>query len=195
MLGLPYDDVLARQAVQERVELKPYGNQYAQIVKTRLRPLKTRDIVKFFGPQTGQCGLANHQSPINSVAPLFEPQAVLFSGLLGDVTMDVDLSIPPRVDAPPSFKVGTVSHLDLYALGNLGFIEYCYDLDGSLHHVLFYARLDDKFVPLQSTNDFPRRLEWDRAKLNDLEKWLDDHHVPGEAPKDSAPNADTRLTK
>ena len=67
-------------------------------------------------------------------------------------------------------------HIDLHAVADIGYIEFFYDVDGqSIQTAVIYFRADDKFVPLASTNDFSKRLEWEKAKLNDLEKWLSDN--------------------
>jgi len=53
---------------------------------------------------------------------------------------------------------------------------------------VFYARLDDKFVPLKSKSDFSNRLEWDRNKFEELKKWLDAHPGLIEGYKTFLPN-------
>ena len=66
--------------------------------------------------------------------------------------------------------------MDYYAVGNIGYLQFYYDLDGKGRGVaVFYLHTDDNFVPLRSTNDFARRLEWEKAKLQLFEKWLDEH--------------------
>lgn len=43
---------------------------------------------------------------------------------------------------------------------------------------LIYFRSDAQFVPLKSTNDFPQRLEWEKAKFAALTQWLENHLPP-----------------
>ena len=39
----------------------------------------------------------------------------------------------------------------------------------------WFHRADDNFVPVRSADDFEKRLEWDKAKLAEITKWLDEH--------------------
>jgi hypothetical protein len=32
-----------------------------------------------------------------------------------------------------------------------------------------------KVIPLKSTNDFAKRVEWEKPKFEALKKWLDEH--------------------
>jgi hypothetical protein len=44
---------------------------------------------------------------------------------------------------------------------------------------VFFFRVDDKFVPLKTTNDISSRLEWEKPKTEALRKWLDEHLPKG----------------
>ena len=59
--------------------------------------------------------------------------------------------------------------------GNLGYIEFYYTMPGAVQAAVIYLRADDKFVALKSTNDFSKRLEWDKSKFEAVKKWLEDH--------------------
>ncbi len=157
LLGLPHDDPNARRDVYRWVELKPFTSEYDQIIKTRIGSLKGEGITKVFGPKLEQHSLMRNGDPTNSIAPLFAPYSLSFSGLL---------------------EGEDKSHRDLFALGNIGYVEFFYERDDSFKTAVLYAHLDDKFVPLKSTNDFSKRLEWDKTKWDALRQWLHAHAVP-----------------
>lgn len=93
--------------------------------------------------------------PTNAILPLFVHTPLGLSGLL----MGDDLS-----------------HVDTYAVGSIGYLEFFYYRDGtSLEDVAFYTRIDEAFVPLKTTNDLQRRMVWDRKKLTEFEQWQDQH--------------------
>jgi hypothetical protein len=155
-LAIPQDDPAARWAVCERVELKPRTDEYQQIIETHFRPLKVEDITKIFGPKLEEHGIepGGHLAT-DVVLPLFEPMMVGLSGLL--VTNDL-------------------SHRVLYAVGDIGCVEFFYHCDGiSLATVVFYAHSDDKFVPLKTADDLPERMEWDKKKFEAFKQWVDEH--------------------
>ena len=177
-LGRPHDNISERRAVYlSRVELKPFIAEYERIIgiiRTRFRPLEDDDIAKIFGPRLQRGRIAGNLDPTNSVTPLFAPPYLVFSGL--------------RVAEDKS-------HQDLYAVDNLGYVQLFYELDGKLATAVLYLPLDDRFVPFQSPNDFSRRLEWDKAKFDALQKWLDTHLVvPAEATNKPPPSAATKPT-
>jgi hypothetical protein len=67
-------------------------------------------------------------------------------------------------------------HTDFYAVGDVGYFQVYYNWNGeSIGIAAFYLRTNDKFVPLQSTNDFAPRLDWDKAGFASLKQWLDQH--------------------
>jgi hypothetical protein len=74
------------------------------------------------------------------------------------------------------------NHTDLYAVGDIGYIELYSQNDGEgVQNAIVYFRSDDnfdplsRFVPLQSTNDFADRLEWEKGKFGALKEWMDKH--------------------
>jgi hypothetical protein len=68
------------------------------------------------------------------------------------------------------------NHTDFHMVGDIGYVERFYDIDRKrLEQAVFYLRQDDKFVPLKSTNDFSKRLEWEKSKFVLLNKWLDEN--------------------
>jgi len=57
-------------------------------------------------------------------------------------------------------------HIDFTRSGTFGYIEVRYQYDGeSVATLVIYFRADDKFVPIKSTNDIPRREDWDTPSL------------------------------
>lgn len=154
MLGGTQDDFAARQAVQEQVELKSITDDYQQIIRTRFWPLKVEDITNIFGPKIEEHRIRpGNQLDTHVVLPLFAPEMISLSGLL--VTNDR-------------------SHRVLYAVGDIGYVEFFYHWDGeSLGGAVFYARPDDKFIPLKTTNDFPKRMEWEKEKFEVFKSWVD----------------------
>jgi hypothetical protein len=68
-------------------------------------------------------------------------------------------------------------HVDLHAISNIGYVEFFYSWNGTnIENAVIYLRADEQFVPLKSTNDFPRRLEWEKVKFTALNKWFDEHY-------------------
>ena len=154
MVDAPQDEAL--WTVRERVELAPVRDEYQQIIETHFRPLKSEDITKIFGPKLEEHGIEPTGHLVTDVVlPMFEPMMVGLSGLL--VTNDL-------------------SHRVLYAVDNIGYVEFFYHWDGvSLATVVFYARSDKEFVPLKTADDFPKRKEWDKKKLEAFKNWVNEH--------------------
>lgn len=157
--GLPYDDPNVRREVYSLEQLKPLVSEYDQFISTRIATLKGEDITKIFGPKREQRKLMELADPTNTVAPLFAPFSLTFSGLL---------------------NIEDHSRRDLYAVGDLGYVEFIYGLNGELRTPVLYLHLDEKFVPLRSTNDLHARLEWDKERFAAIKKWLEkiDGHAP-----------------
>ena len=131
-------------------ELQPLTENYNELLQVLFEPLQMKDIAAIFGAKLDQ-------KPDGHVKPLFVPTMIMESGLSSS--------------AAPNKK-----HVDFHAIGNIGYLEVHYRYDGeSVATAVIYFRADDKFVPVQSTNDIPRREAWDRAKYETLKKWLDDH--------------------
>ena len=75
---------------------------------------------------------------------------------------------PPLVDK---------RHVDRHAIGDLGYVEFYYSWNGTnTEGAVIYLRADKQFVPLKSTNDFPKRLAWEKAKFTALNQWFDEHY-------------------
>jgi hypothetical protein len=188
-LAAPQDGPEARTGVQDRPELKPLLDEFRAIIKARLFPLKLDDVAKTFGPKLAtatnwweyygkRSGPELDQHPADLVLPIFASQGMMVSGL--------------HTGNPISDK----SHTDLHAIGDIGYVEFYYQLNGeSVNNAAIYFRADDKFIPLKSTNDFSGRLEWDKGKLDALKNWLDTHLLSATDSKTSPPNATTAPTK
>ena len=182
-LVAPQDVREARKGVQDRPELKPFLDEYCAIIKARLFPLKLDDVAKTFGPKLATatnwweyCGKRSgpelDQHPADLVLPIFVSQGMMVSGL--------------HTGNPITDK----SHTDLHAVGDIGYVEFYYQLNGeSVQTAAIYFRADGKFVPLKSTNDFSKRLDWDKSKFDALKNWLDAHLVPATDTKKPPPNA------
>jgi hypothetical protein len=69
------------------------------------------------------------------------------------------------------------SHRDFYEVGDIGYAEFFYNAGGGLEVATYYPRIDDHFVPLKTTDDFAKRLDWDKTKLAELEKWMNEAGV------------------
>jgi hypothetical protein len=161
-LEAPQDDGNARGDIYYRPELKTLKGAYSDIVRNRLSLLKFDDVAKIFGLQLDRSGAGAENSgagpahrPADVVLPTFAPNNVGLSGLVGAVNL---------------------AHTDLHAAGDTGYVEFYYQSDGvTLQSVVLYFRADGKFVPLASTNDFSKRLEWEKAKFAAVTQWLDEH--------------------
>ena len=146
----PKDNPVARGYVQiwYRVELKSEQAAYWSLIETRIFPLKYGDI-------TNSVGQKLDKLPDDKVVPFFI-SGVGISGLH-----------PVENDK---------SHIDVYAIGDIGYLQVFYYWDGdSINTAVIYLRADDKFVPLQSTGDFAKRLDWDKAKFQLAKQWLVQH--------------------
>jgi len=169
MLGSPPDDSETRQKVLDRTELKSMHDEYWDIIATRLLPLKLDDVAKIFGPElnksTEDIDTKDHPSlprfakrPEDMIWPLIAGGGFTISGF-------------GRGDH------GDKSHVDLHAVGNIGYIECFYQISNrtNLETAVLYLRRDDKFVSLKSESDYPKRMEWEKAKFAALKDWLNEH--------------------
>jgi|GEM_PF-1853322 hypothetical protein len=144
----PHDNRDARLIVRDCAELKSLRAEYDDILETRICLLKNNEASVLFGQKLAQ-------QPGDRVLPLFAESATVISGL----TMTPDKR-----------------HTDFHAIGAIGYVELLYNTDGeSIGDGVIYLRIDNKFVPFQSTNDLPKRLEWEAAKFASLKKWLNKH--------------------
>ena len=149
-LDAPQDNTQARWDVRDRLEIKPIFTAYWNIIQTRLWPLKLDGVAKFFGPKL-------EKKPDDIVLPLFAGNEIFLSG-------------------QSMVTTNAKNHADFHAVGDIGYVECFYDIDGiRLEQAVFYMRPNDKFVPLKSTNDYSRRLEWEKAEFVTLNKWLEEH--------------------
>jgi len=161
------DDATARAAVCSRPELKPLHDAYVEDLNARLKPLNADDIAMIFGPKLQPAadwtGYGVIKKPADLVLPLFAP---------GNSTNGMmSFFVSGRGATPPDVNK---RHTDLHAIGDIGYLECYYASDG-VHKdaTVIYFRADDKFVPLASTNDFSKRLEWEKSKFDALNKWFD----------------------
>jgi hypothetical protein len=149
-LDAPQDNTQARWDVRDRLELKPTHAAYWNIIQTRLWPLKLDGVAKIFGSKLDK-------KPDDIVLPLFAGNEIFLSGKFMVIT-------------------NAKNHADFHAVGDIGYVECFYDIDGMrLEQAVFYMRPDDQFVPLKSTNDLSKRMEWEKAEFVTLNKWLDEH--------------------
>jgi hypothetical protein len=65
-------------------------------------------------------------------------------------------------------------HRGWYAMGDVAFVEYCFDGDAVLSAVLYF-RSDDSFVPLRGEADFKKRFQWDLDRLHQVQRWIEEH--------------------
>jgi hypothetical protein len=64
----------------------------------------------------------------------------------------------------------------MHAVGKLGYVEFYYGVDGEqVATAVLYHRADDASVPIQSAEDFQRRLDWDKGRFQEIKQWLDAH--------------------
>jgi hypothetical protein len=189
-IDAPQDNSKVRSYVGDRPELKPLHAAYTNIIQTRLWPLKLNEGPKIFGPKLdtatnwwgfGMNGEGRRSGPqldhypASLVLPIFAPAGGTNCG--GSMMMMVS-----GIHTGDSAR--DKSHTDLYAIGDIGYVELYSQLDGeNVQTAVICFRADDKFVPLKSTNDFPKRLEWDKARFDALKQWLDAHLVPVEDSK------------
>jgi len=157
------DDHTAREGVYGRAELKPLQDSYSEIIETRLLFLTSDMLPTIFGPKFPSPRMGwRPADPADLVLPLFG-HGNMFDG---------DISHMNKMILHGAFNI---NGYDLYSVGNCGYIEFFEDGGGATAAAVIYLRADDKFIPLKSTNDFSKRLEWDKAKFNALIKWLDEH--------------------
>ena len=155
-LDTPNDDSVSVSKVLYRDELRPIQHEYGDIMVTRIWLLENDDVTNVFGPKL-------ETKPDSYALPLFVPHEVSIEPL-------------PNKLVDGTWQKTDWRDMDYYAVGNSGYVQFYYDLDNKARGVAaLYLRTDDRFVPLQSTNDFARRLDWEKVKLSLVEKWLDDH--------------------
>lgn len=180
----PQDEVPARNWACAQNDSKSLHAAYSDIIKSRLWPLKFSEMEKVFGPKlvtatnwwgSGTNSTSEYSGPSLSHCPADRVLPVLASGggtNCGGMTMMVS---GLHTGDPAKNK----SRTDLYAIGNIGYIELYSHLDGEkVQTALIYFRSDSAFVPLKSTNDYSARLEWEKNKFGALKDWFDQHLGP-----------------
>jgi hypothetical protein len=159
----PQDDESARQSLRDRAELKAVSDEFEQFMWAKLK-LADGNPSKIFGSPKKVTALAKpHKTPSfpsNAALPLFISEFQHVMGL---------------------FQSHEESHRDFYDVGDIGYAEFFYNAGGGLEVATYYPRIDVRFVPLKTTNDFAKRLDWDKTKLAELEKWMNEHSPPASA--------------
>lgn len=165
----PNEDFTAWEDIYTRSELKALRSAYAELMRTRFHPLHPGDASRVFGPSLSSAqdwgGPADQQywpeidhHPVKLVLPMVGPKN------MGVLSIQI---------VKPEFNH---YHRDLHAIGDLGYVRLYYQVDGeTMNNAVIYFRVDDRFVPLKSIDDFSKRLEWEKAKFDALNKWLDQH--------------------
>jgi len=155
----PQDDESARQSLRDRPELKAVSGEFEQFMWAKLK-LAGGNPSKIFGPPKKVIALGEpHEKPsfpTNAVLPLFISDFQHVMGL---------------------YQSRNESHRDFYEVGDIGYAEFFYNAGGGLEVATYYPRIDDHFVPLKTTDDFAKRLDWDKTKLAELEKWMNEAGV------------------
>jgi len=147
------------------VDMRSQAEEYNSLIDTRLLPLKIADAAKCFGPvvvttpfKSSDPFSKGYTLPDDLVTPIFAPSMFMRSGLA------------------PSNPADDKRHTDLHAIGDLGYVEIYYGIDGEdTETALLYFRADKSFVPLKSTTDFNLRLKWDQERLGLIGQWFDQH--------------------
>lgn len=164
LFDAPYDERKARGAILERPELKALQDDYNKVIETRISTLGISDFTAIFGPPIKSNGsmfgsdtsLPPPPHPAGLALPLFAPVGAGISGLHSTNAAD------------------NRDHIDLHAIGGLGYLEVYYSIDGTnVQQAVLYLRADQDFVPLKSTNDFAPRLAWDEKRFAAVKNWLD----------------------
>jgi hypothetical protein len=147
-LDFSKDNLDARLAVQNRTFLKSMQVEYDAILSSRICLLKYDGVRRCFGRSLVK-------TPDDCALPLFAENGSARGGY----------STSPDK-----------SHIDFNTIGDLGYVEIFYNSDGeSIGDAAIYFRTDEHFVPLQSTNDYDKRLSWEMTKFDAVKEWLDQH--------------------
>jgi hypothetical protein len=143
----PQDIQELRESLQPRADVREFAKAYADLERSYLLYLRSNELGATFGTKMADF-------PKDCVLPIFQAQFVGVSGL-------TDVSKPDK------------RHADVYAVGDIGYIEFIFGQDGqTIAATVTCFRPDATFVPLKSTADISRRLEWDKQKLQLVESWL-----------------------
>ncbi len=60
-----------------------------------------------------------------------------------------------------------------YAISDIGGVLMLPRGDGQLSAVFLYLKIDNKFIPIESVEDYRARMDWDKAKLKRLRSWIE----------------------
>lgn len=177
----PEDELWARNWACDQNESKSLHTEYSDIIKSRLWPLKFSEMEKIFGLKletvtnwwgTGtnsfseRSGPSLGHRPADRVLPIFASGGGTNCGRLAMMVSGLHCGDPTR----------DKSHTDLYAIGDIGYVELYSHLDGEkVQTAVIYFRSNSAFIPLKSTNDFSARLEWEKNKFGALKDWFDQH--------------------
>jgi hypothetical protein len=201
-IDAPQDEMAARAWACSRPEVKPLRVAYTNLVQTRLWPVKLGEMAKIFGPKletatnwwgtSSTNGIGEHSGPALAHHPadlvlpmLATPGGTNCGGALMLMVSGLHSNDPAK----------NKSHTDLYAVGDIGYVELYSHPDGEkVQTAVIYFRWDFAFIPLASTNDFSARLEWERNKFDALNEWFDGHLGPVEKTGKPFPDA-TQSTK
>lgn len=141
------DNIEARITVQGYAFVKLTRAEYDNLLR-QICLLRYDEVTSCFGEKLAK-------PPTDCVLPLFAGNA----SARGGYTLNPDKS-----------------HTDFNAIGDLGYIEFFYNSDGeSIGDAALYFRADDQFTPLQSTNDYRRRVAWEMTKFSLIKNWLNEH--------------------
>jgi hypothetical protein len=170
-LEAPQDDLLARDAVSHRPELKPLETALSEICQTCLLPRNSAEIAKIFGPAlySATNWWADSRDSAGNPTESRRPKLDKYPA---DIVLPLFIPVEQGVSG---LQLSNKNHTDLHLIGDLAYAEFYYKSDGETPMmVVLYFRADDKFVPLKSANDFPERVAWEKTKMNALAKWFDD---------------------
>ena len=200
-IDAPEDNWLMRAWACNQPESKLLHAEYSDTITTRLWPLRFGEMEKIFGPKlktatnwwgTDTNAIAERSGPSLGHRPADCVLPVIASGGGTNCGGPMMLMVSGLHSNDPTKNK---SHTDLYAIGDIGYVELYSHLDGEkVQTAVIYFRLDFAFIPLKSTNDFSARLAWEKNKFEALKEWFNGHLVPVEMAGKLFPNA-TQSTK
>ena len=146
----PHDDQRLREAALPGPAARALRDEFNEFQERRIWPITCSDI-------KAALGATMEAVPKDRVLPIFESTCVMLSGL--------------RSRAEPD-----KSHADVYAIGDIGYLEVHYHQNGEkVETALLFYRPDADFVPLKALDNLMPRLDWELKKLKLAEKWLAQH--------------------
>lgn len=201
-IDAPQDDLGVRRRLGDRPELEPLHAAYTNLIQTYLWPIKFDQLEKIFGPKldtatnwwgrsvegsVSSSGPKLEHHPDDLILPLFAPAGGSnCSGTMAMIVSGLHHNEPER----------NKSRTDLYAIGDVGYVELYSHVDGQkVQTAVIYFRDDYMFVPLKSTNDFAARLQWEQTKFDAVKEWLDEHLYLAEVPLKVPLNAAAQSSK